>query len=92
MSKLNELMSKVNAWIGKVGIDKITHFAVAAWLVAECKAYGTGAGCIGFLVVVMLSFVKEKWMDDRLTAMDFWWSVCGGFASLVLMVVRDIIG
>lgn len=85
-------MAKINTWIEKVGIDKITHFAFAAWLVAECKAYGIGAGCIGFLVVTILSFIKEKWMDKKFTAMDFWWSICGGFTSLALMVVKDAIG
>lgn len=85
-------MRKVNAWIEKVGIDKITHFAVAAWIVAECKAYGIGAACIGWVLVLVLSFIKEKWMDVELNAKDLWWGVCGGFASLILMVVKDVIG
>ena len=83
-------MAKINDWIEKVGIDKIAHFAVGAWIVAEFKQYGVGFGFIGFLVVVALSIAKEK-IDKKITPMDLWWSVCGGFASLALMVVKDCI-
>lgn len=85
------MRDKINSLIEKIGIDKIAHFAVGAWVVAEFKAYGIGFGFIGFLVVLALSFAKEKWIDKKLTAMDFWWSACGGFASLALMVLKDCI-
>lgn len=92
MGKLNEMQSRVNAWIEKVGLESITHFFVAAWLVAECKVYGFGAGCIGFVAVCVLAFVKEKFLDKYFTSTDFWWSALGGFVSLALMAVKDAIG
>lgn len=83
-------MAKINELIEKVGIDKIAHFAVGAWIVAEFKQYGVGFGFIGFLVVVALSIAKEK-IDKKITTMDLWWSVCGGCASLALMVLSQMI-
>jgi hypothetical protein len=77
--------------VEKVGVDKLLHFFVSAWVVSECKAYGIGVGCIAWVVVVLLAFVKEKWLDDFLDAKDMLWSALGGFASIVLMVIKDIV-
>lgn len=91
MSKLKEWQSRLNFKIDQVGLERIAHFLVAAWVVAECKAYGIGVGCIGFLVIVVLSFVKEKFLDKYFSASDFLYSALGGFVSLAFMVLKDCI-
>lgn len=92
MSKLKEWQSRLNVKIDQVGLERIAHFLVAAWVVAEFKDYGIGAGCIGFLFIVVLAFVKEKFLDKYFSASDFWYSVIGGFVSLVLMALKDMVG
>ena len=89
--KLKNLMSRANAWIERAGLDKITHFAVAAWLVAECKAYGVGIGCVGFIIVVILAFFKEWIADKQFDERDFWYSALGGFVPLFLAVIQDML-
>ena len=84
-------MKLTDKLVEKIGVDKMLHFFVAAWLVSECKAFGIEVGCIAWIVVVMLAFVKEKWLDDFLDARDLLWSALGGFASLSLMVIKDIV-
>lgn len=86
------MIGKFNAWMEKVGVDKLLHFFVAAWVVAECKAYGVSAAGIGFVVIVVLAFLKERFLDKEFSAMDFWWSACGGFAPMLLMALKDMIG
>ena len=57
------MIKKFNAWMEKVGVDKLLHFFVAAWVVAECKYFGLTAMLIGLLNICTLSVIKELWMD-----------------------------
>lgn len=75
--------------IKKFGVDKLLHFLVAAWVVAELKIYGVAFGCLGFIAILILAFAKEKWFDKEFSAEDFWYSACGGFASLALLVLKE---
>lgn len=84
-------MKLTDKLVEKVGVDKLLHFFVAAWVVSECKAFGIGVGCIGFLVIVVLAFVKEKFLDKFFSASDFLYSALGGFVSLAFMVLKDYI-
>lgn len=84
-------MKLTDKLVEKFGVDKLLHFFVAAWFVSECKAYGIGVGCIAWILIVVLAFVKEKWLDDFLDARDLLWSAFGGFASIILMVIKDIV-
>lgn len=84
-------MKLTDKLVEKIGYDKMLHFLLAAWFVSECKAYGIGVGCIAWVVIVVLAFVKEKWLDDFFDAKDLLWSALGGFASIILMVINDIV-
>lgn len=84
-------MKLTDKLVNKFGYDKLLHFFVAAWFVSECKAYGIGVGCIAWIVIAFFAFVKEKWLDDFLDARDLLWSALGGFASIILMVIKDIV-
>ena len=51
--------------VEKFGADKLLHFFVAAWLVAECKNYGIITGFFGWIAVIILSALKEfSWMEN----------------------------
>lgn len=84
-------MKLTDILVDVIGYDKMLHFLLAAWFVSECKAYGIGLGCISWIVIVFLAFVKEKWLDDFFDAKDLLWSALGGFASIILMVIKDIV-
>ena len=74
-----------------VGVDKLLHFFVAAWVVAECKAFGIGVGCIAWIVVVVLSWIKEDFLDDHVDARDIFAGALGGFVSLLIGVLKCFI-
>ena len=77
--------------IEKVGMDKMLHFLVAAWIVAECKSFGIGVGCIAWIVVVVLSWIKEDFLDDHVDARDIFAGALGGFVSLLIGVLKCFI-
>lgn len=76
--------------VEKIGYDKLLHFLVAAWIVSACLLYGTGVGCIAWIVIVILSIIKEKIFDNYLDARDIFAGVLGGFISLSLSIFSNI--
>ena len=70
--------------IETIGYDKLLHFFISAWLVSEGKAYGIDVAVFIWLLVWMLSFIKEKYLDNKLNYWDVWFSVLGGGISLFL--------
>ena len=75
----------------KVGVDKLLHFFVAAWFVAECKSYGVAPMLLGFVVIVLLSVVKECVLDKTGDYKDVLCSMLGGVFSILLFIVGDIV-
>lgn len=83
-------MKRFNAWIEKVGVDKLLHFFVAAWVVAECKSYGVAPMLLGFVVIVLLSVVKECVLDKTGDYKDLLCSILGGVFPIILFIVGNI--
>lgn len=81
------MMKRFNAWMEKVGVDKLLHFFVAAWVVSECKAFGIIAGFFGWIAVIVLSAVKEHFLDDEPDPMDACAAAYGGIVSLLIGVL-----
>ena len=86
------LIEKFNAWMEKVGVDKLLHFFVAAWVVAECKAYGVAPMLLGFVVIVLLAIIKEYILDKTGDYKDVLCSMLGGVFSILLFIVGCILG
>lgn len=84
-------MHLTNKIVEEVGADKLLHFLLTAWLVAEAKIYGVFPMMIVFVAVIILGMAKEKWLDEKADYTDVWWSVLGGFASLLLAVISDFV-
>lgn len=84
-------MKLTDRLVEKVGVDKLLHFFVAAWIVSECKAYGIGVGCIAWITVVILSSIKEKAFDKYVDAKDIFAGALGGFTSLALQIIKGIL-
>jgi Na+-transporting NADH:ubiquinone oxidoreductase subunit NqrE len=76
--------------VEKVGYDKLLHFLVAAWVVSACLLYGTGVGCIAWIIIILLSIIKEKIFDDYSDTKDIIAGALGGFVSLLLSIFSNI--
>ena len=84
-------MKLTDKLVEKIGADKLLHFFVAAWLVSECKAFGIIAGFFGWIVVIILSAIKERFLDDEPEPMDACAAAYGGFVSLLIGVLKCFI-
>lgn len=81
-------MKLTDKLVNKFGYDKLLHFFLAAWVVSECKAFGIDVGCIAWIVVVVLSWIKEDFLDDHVDARDIFAGALGGFVSIALMTLQ----
>ena len=84
-------MKLTDKLVEKIGADKLLHFFVAAWLVSECKAFGIIAAFFGWIAVIILSAVKEHFLDDEPEPMDACAAAYGGIVSLLIGVLEGIL-
>ena len=82
----------------KVGMDKIAHFgiggiigaAIAIVITLARGDYGLVAGAYPFIshaIVFILSFIKEKFMDDEYNWLDILASVLGSIAVHMAFII-----
>ena len=84
-------MKLTDRLVEKIGADKMLHFFVAAWVVAECKAYGVAPMLLGFVAVILFSVVKECVLDKTGDYKDVLCSMLGGVFSILLFIVGGIV-
>ena len=82
-------MKVLNNLIGKVGYDKVAHFAIAGWAVSAASAYGFKWMAIVFTCVMLLSVMKEALLDENFDWGDIVAAFLGMFVSLVLYIPWD---
>lgn len=83
-------MKKLNELISKVGYDKVAHFAMAGWAVSAASAYGFKWMAIVFTCVMILSLIKELFLDDSFDWGDIAAAFLGMFVAMVLYIPYDI--
>ena len=71
----------------KVGQDKVLHFLLAAWIMAQFTPHGVWMTLLGLLVVAAASVAKEKWLDDTPDWMDVAAAVLGALAQVFMHVI-----
>ena len=81
-------MKLTDKLVEKFGHDKLLHFLVAAWVVSVCSLYGVG--CIAWIIIILLSIIKEKIFDDYADTKDIIAGTLGGFVSLLLSIFSSI--
>ncbi len=69
------------------GIDKILHFIGGGWIVSLFTPFGWLGLIIGFILMLILSFVKELYLDDSFDKRDIIFGCFGGGVSIVLYVL-----
>lgn len=85
--KLQKFMELINSKIASVGIDKVLHFFVGAWITAECKVFGDPLILgLSLLFVILIGYIKEKVMDKEFDFADMWFGAAGSIISIFLYV------
>ena len=69
-------MKIIDKIVNKIGTDKLLHFLVTGWAVAEWHLPG-------FAVVILLGIIKEC-LDDKFDLKDLQWSLYGGLLAMLL--------
>ena len=85
------IMKIVNKIIGKVGVDKVLHFAFGGWIGAKFNETGIVlAAVIGILFVGIASIIKER-LDSKFDWKDIAAAMLGGLLELVSWYLIKII-
>lgn len=84
-------MKKLNNLLNKVGMDKALHFAFAGWAVSAVSPYGIATMAVVFILVFILSVIKERCLDDSPDFSDVVAGFLGEITALLLYIPYDII-
>lgn len=76
-------MKLTNIIVNHFGSDKVMHFLGGAWIVALATPFGWRGMLIGFIIVMLLSFAKEQWLDDIFE----WYDILAAFLGCVATVI-----
>lgn len=84
-------MKLVNWFIDKCGTDKMLHFLGGALMVATLSPFGWGGVLSGFVLMLILSFIKEKYLDNVYDNKDIIAATLGGIVSIGIYAIIDLI-
>lgn len=73
-----------NNLIVRIGVDKLLHFLLFAWIVAEAKMFGDVAMWAAYWLMAVLSIVKEIWLDNKGDMEDVLYGAAGGGVSVIM--------
>lgn len=79
-------MKITNKLVEKFGADKLLHYAVGGWLTAIGSLFGGDGLLAGFILVVVLSFIKER-LDDKSDKNDI---IAGILGSMTMVIIYSI--
>lgn len=80
---------KIADVLNKIGIDKVLHFLVFAWVVAIGLAYSFTTGIWCFLGMVVLSLIKELVIDKKIDWVDLIAGIVGGMVTFLAYLPKD---
>jgi len=84
-----DVEGKIADVLNKIGIDKVLHFLVFAWIVAIGLAYSFTTGVYCFLGMVVLSLVKELVIDKKIDWVDLIAGIVGGMITFLAYLPKD---
>ena len=84
-----DVEGKIAELLNKIGIDKVLHFLVFAWIVAIGLAYSFTTGIYCFLGMVVLSLVKELVIDKKIDWVDLIAGIVGGMVTFLAYLPKD---
>lgn len=84
-----DVEGKIAELLNKIGIDKVLHFLVFAWVVAIGLAYSFTTGIWCFIGMLVLSLIKELVIDKKIDWVDLIAGIVGGIVSFALFIPKD---
>lgn len=75
----------------KYGFDKICHFLCGGWIVSMLSPFGWIGVLIGVVIMLGLSFVKEKFFDDFFDKNDIYAACLGGGVSVIAYLILTLL-
>lgn len=76
-----------NNLITRIGVDKLLHLLLFAWVVAEAKMFGDVAMWAAYWLMAVLSIAKEIWLDNKGDMEDVLYGAAGGGVSVILSLM-----
>lgn len=73
-----------NNLIVRIGVDKLLHLLLFAWVVAEAKQFGDVAMWAAYWLMAVLSIAKEIWLDNKGDMKDVLYGAAGGGVSVIM--------
>lgn len=77
--------------IEKIGVDKVLHFLGGGWLTSIFSPFGWVGIIIGIAVTIILSFIKELFLDSFFDWKDICAACIGGGVSVVIYLIIVLI-
>lgn len=83
---LVKIQNFINTNINKYGIDKVLHFLVGAFITSLASPMGIWAMLTMSVLLMIVSYVKEKYMDSEFTKNDIKFTLYGSITSFVMYI------
>lgn len=80
-------MKLTNSIVEHFGSDKVMHFLGGALIVALSAYFGWWGVLIGVILTFVISFIKEKWLDDTFDWYDILAAMLGGGCSIIIYLI-----
>ena len=78
-------------WIvNKLGNDKVMHFLGGAWITSLFSPIGWFGILIGVIITMILSFIKEQYLDTEFELKDIIAAGIGCIVSTILYLLLTI--
>lgn len=74
-----------------LGVDKLLHFLGGGWIVSMFTPFGWCGLIIGFILMLILSLIKELFLDDFFDKGDIIAGCFGGVISIILFVIFKLL-
>ena len=81
---LVKIQNFINTNINKYGVDKVLHFLAAAFLTSLVSPMGIAAMLTMFVFLMIVSYIKEKYMDYEFSKDDIKFALYGCITSFIL--------
>lgn len=79
---------KFTDWLtNSFGTDKVMHFLGGAWITSLFSPIGWWGILIGIIITLILSFVKELWLDTFFDYKDIVAATLGSCTSVILYLL-----
>jgi len=87
-----DFLKKFKKWFNEhVPTDKVEHFLGGAWITAALGALGWPGIGAGFIITLIVSLFKERFMDDEFDMADVFAAALGGITSVVIYSVLSFL-